>query len=186
VSHGGPSRILRQLADAYQAEVVIPHCHSCRRPCCRLETLVLELDWRRLKGLWELTISRGEFDRTLEAGKGPPEVRANGGLYYAHGRTCPAFDEGSGLCRVYGGPLQPLGCRTFPVYEDRGGLVADLRCEALDAEALAGRVRAALGGEFAVAARPDPEFPFLVSLLCRRRPAGRTGGAGRRRPRPKR
>lgn len=165
----GPSRLLRELASAYQAEVVIPHCRSCARPCCRLETLVLELDWRRLKGLWGLGASRGEFDRALAAGGGLPEVRARDGLYYAHGRTCPAFDEASGLCRAYGGPLQPFGCRTFPVYEDRGGLVADLRCEAVDAEALAARVRGALGREFTVAVRPDPEFPFLVSLVCRRR-----------------
>ena len=106
------SLILADIADRLQARSVLPHCPACRHPCCRLDTLVLELTWRRLKGLWGLNASRREFEQLLERGEGPTEIRSQDGFYYAHGRVCPAYRGGQ--CEVYGSRLKPTGCSDFP------------------------------------------------------------------------
>lgn len=160
-----PAEALGRFAAAYQAEAVVPRCGACRRPCCRLETLVIELDWPRLRALWGLTEGRAGFDARLARGEGPAEVRAEGDLYYAHGRVCPAYQDG--VCRVYDTALKPGGCTDFPVYEEDGGLVADLRCEAVDLADLETRLLAALGPDARVRRRPDREFPFLVRLAVK-------------------
>ncbi|MBI5444942.1 MAG: hypothetical protein HY900_27490, partial [Deltaproteobacteria bacterium] len=67
---------LARFAAEFQRRRILPRCGSCRRPCCRLETLVLELDWERLSRLWEVAGSRREFDAALARGVGPPEIRA--------------------------------------------------------------------------------------------------------------
>jgi hypothetical protein len=159
---------LAAAAAAYQAAAVIPHCAECTKPCCRLESLVLELDWKRFKALWRVQESRPAFDRRLASGNGPEEIRAADGLYYAYRKVCPAYDEAGHSCRVYDRELKPPGCTDFPVYEDRGSVVADLRCEAVDAEALAAWIARAVGRGFRIARSVDQEFPFLVTLSLRR------------------
>ena len=65
-----------------------------------------------------------------------------------------------------------MGCSDFPVYEDRGSVVADLRCEAVDLEALAIWIARSVGRGFRIVQSADEEFPFLVSLSVRKgRPA---------------
>ena len=158
------------LADAaadYQTSAIIPHCPTCAAPCCKLDKLVLELDWAQTKGLWRLEESRKEFDKRLATGKGPIEIRPANGLYYAHSRPCPAFDASVG-CTVYTTPLKPMGCSDFPVYENEGEIMADLRCEAVDLEALRAALTQALGPDIQIRQRADRDFPFLVTLALRK------------------
>lgn len=129
----------------------------------------MELTWARLRGLWGVEGSRAAFDRSLASGEGPGEIRPQEGLYYAHGRVCPAYR--GRRCGVYGTRLKPPGCSDFPVYEEDGALVADLRCEAVDLEALHADLSRALGPAFAVARMEHPEFPFLITLRAARRNA---------------
>lgn len=158
---------LAALAAAYQTAEVIPHCPRCASPCCKLDKLVLELDWAQLRGLWGLAESRKAFDKRLATGRGPIEIRPANGLYYAHSKPCPAFDAASG-CRVYRTPLKPVGCSDFPVYEDESDIIADLRCEAVDLKALKAAMAEALGEGFRIRQSADPDFPFLVTLSVRK------------------
>ena len=159
---------LAAAAAAYQVDVVIPHCAECSKPCCRLDPLVLELDWKQLKSIWRIEESRTAFDRKLCSGKGPEEIRAADGLYFAHGKPCPAYDETGHSCRVYGQEVKPVGCSDFPVYEDGSSVVADLRCEAVDLDALIAWLGRAVGPEFRIVHSANKEFPFLVTLSLRR------------------
>lgn len=158
---------LATAADAYQREAVIPHCPSCAKPCCKLDVLVIELDWPQMKGMWKLRESREAFDRRLASGRGPIEIRPANGLYYAHSKPCPAWSPAAG-CGVYDSALKPPGCSDFPVYEDRGDVIADLRCEAVDLEDLKARLAATTGPDARVRASPDRDFPFLVTLSLRK------------------
>lgn len=172
MSHRDPRRRLAErltvAAANYQAAKVIPHCAECARPCCRLDPLVLELDWKQLKALWRIEASRSAFDRQLSSGKGPEEIRMQDGLYYAHRKTCPAYDENLHACRVYDRDIKPVGCTDFPVYQDRGSLIADLRCEAVDLEELATWIVRSVGQGFRVIQSADKDFPFLVTLSLRK------------------
>ena len=159
---------LAAAAADYQAAAVIPHCATCSKPCCRLDPLVLELDWKQVKVFWLLDESRTAFDRRLASGRGPEEIRAGNGRYYVHGKSCPAYDEAGASCRVYGQEIKPVGCSDFPVYEDGGDIVADLRCEAVDIKALADWIARAVGPAFRVVQSADKEFPFMVSLAVKR------------------
>jgi Fe-S-cluster containining protein len=159
---------LAAAANAYQVASVIPHCPECSRPCCRLDPLVLELEWKQLKSFWRLEESRPAFDRRLASGKGPEEIRAGNGLYYVHGKPCPVYDEAGRSCRVYGQELKPLGCSDFPVYENEGAVIADLRCEAVDRDALATWIAHAVGQGFRVVQSADEEFPFMVTLSVKK------------------
>lgn len=161
------SAIFREVARTYQARAVVPHCPVCRKACCRLDQLVLELDWSRLRLLWDLNVSRRAFDAALERGEGPAEIRAQEGLYYVHGRVCPAYRRRR--CSVYGSRLKPPGCEDFPVYEQDGALVADLRCEAVELDALEASLRRAFGIQVRLTAHENLEFPFLVSFRARPR-----------------
>ena len=164
-------RRAEQLAKAaadYQAAEVIPHCARCAKPCCRLDPLVLELDWRQLKTLWQLKMSRAAFDRLLASGKGPVEIRAMDGLYFAHRKVCPAYDAGAGTCRVYDQDIKPVGCSDFPVYEDRGSLIADLRCEAVNLDVLVPWIARRVGPTCRVTQVADNEFPFLITLSVKK------------------
>lgn len=163
---------LAQAATGYQAAAVIPHCASCAAPCCRLDPLVLELEWKQVKAFWRLAESRAAFDRRLAAGKGPVEIRPMNGAYFAHGKACPAYDAAQRACRVYDQALKPGGCSDFPVYEDRGSVIADLRCEAVDLEALAGWIARCVGPGYRVVQSADEEFPFIVTLSVRRTGTG--------------
>lgn len=166
VTRAARAQICAAVARRHQARAVAPHCARCRKPCCRLETLVLELTWARLRGIWGVSGSRAAFDRALAWGEGPPEIRPRDGLYYAHGRACPAYRRGR--CAVYGTRLKPPGCSDFPVYEEEGVLVADLRCEAVDPAALEAELARVLGPGAAVTRTENPDFPFLVTLRPRR------------------
>jgi hypothetical protein len=110
--------------------------------------------------------------------KGPEEIRAGDGLYFAHGKACPAYDETGRSCRVYGQEIKPLGCSDFPVYEDRGSVIADLRCEAVDLKALATWMARSVGRGFRIVQSADEEFPFLVSLSVKRVAGQRCASAG--------
>lgn len=155
---------LDAVAAAYQLADVIPHCAECTKPCCRLDPLVLELDWQQLKSFWRIKASRTAFDRQLAAGKGPVEIRSGDGLYYVHGKACPAYDEAQRSCRVYDHELKPAGCTDFPVYQDRGSVIADLRCEAVNLDALKALIARSVGEGFRVVHTADEQFPFLVTL----------------------
>lgn len=159
---------LNAAAANYQLAVVSPHCAECTKPCCRLDPLVLELDWKQLKAIWQLKDSRTAFDRRISLGTGPEEIRARDGLYYAHRKVCPAYDEAHHSCRVYDREIKPLGCTDFPVYQDRGSVVADLRCEAVNLDGLATWIARSVGREFRLVQSADDVFPFLVTLSVRR------------------
>ena len=167
-----PARPLAdQLATAsarYQASAVIPHCPKCAKPCCHLDPLVLELDWPQIKALWQLNESRTAFDQRLAAGQGPEEIRAGNGLYYAHRKPCPAYDAARHTCRVYDQKLKPEGCSDFPVYPDRGSIIADLRCEAVNLDVLVAWIARAIDPTCRIVQTPDADFPFLVTLSVRR------------------
>ncbi len=75
---------------------------------------------------------------------------------------------------VYEKELKPAGCSDFPVYEDGSSVVADLRCEAVDIEALTAWMGRAVGPEFRIVQSADREFPFLVTLSVKRL-SGRRG-----------
>lgn len=163
-----PAERLARAAARYQEAAVIPHCARCAAPCCRLDPLVLELDWKRVKAFWRLDESRAAFDRRLSAGKGPEEIRPMNGAYFAHGKACPVYDAEQRACRVYDQALKPRGCTDFPIYEDRGNIVADLRCEAVDLKALAGWIARFVGQGYRVVQSADEDFPFIVTLSARR------------------
>lgn len=162
--------ILANEAAAYQAAEIVPHCTACSEPCCKLSSLVLELEWKQLKSFWRIEESRASFDKRLATGKGPEEIREGNGLYYVHGKPCPAYDQNGGTCKVYGQNLKPVGCTDFPVYEDGSHLVADLRCEAVNIKAFSARIARALGDDYRIVQSADRDFPFLVTLAVK--PAG--------------
>ncbi len=159
---------LAASAAAYQAGVIIPRCPTCAKPCCKLESLVLELNWQQLKSFWKIADSRSVFDKNLSTGKGPEEIREADGLYYIHRKPCPAYDDVAQTCRVYDQKIKPLGCSDFPVYEDQSGIVADLRCEAVDLNVLVPWIARAVGPAYRIIQSADKEFPFLVSLSVKR------------------
>lgn len=157
--------MLGRAAADWQARHVIRHCARCAEPCCRLRTVVLELDWRRLKVLYRVDEPRRSFDARLSSGAGPAHIRKQGDRYFAHGRPCPAFDEASRRCAVYRTEDKPPTCTDFPVYQDGDVVTADRRCEAVDIEALRAHVQQAVGAP--LVAEPDADFPELVSLVPR-------------------
>lgn len=162
------TQVLTTAAASYQAERVIPHCPQCSKPCCALDALVLELDWQQVKPLWQIEESRAAFDKRLAAGKGPVEIRPWEGRYYVHSKPCPAYDLKQKNCKVYGQDIKPPGCSDFPVYEDAGSLMVDLRCEAVVLDDLARQVADAVGPAWRIVRSADEEFPFLVTLSAKK------------------
>ena len=159
---------LQAAAASYQDAHVIDRCAVCVKPCCRLDTHVLELNWKQVKVFWRLEESRAVFDKRLSAGKGPEEIRAGNQRYYVHRKACPAYDETGRSCRVYDQTLKPAGCTDYPVYGDGDCIIADLRCEAVDIDVLAAWIARAVGPKFGIGRSADRDFPFLVSLSVRR------------------
>ena len=174
------SEKLQAAAASYQDAHVIHHCAACTKPCCALDALVLDLNWKQVKVFWQLEEARAAFDGRLASGTGPEEIRAANGRYYVHRKPCPAYDLTQRNCRVYNQPIKPAGCSDFPVYEDGGCLIADLRCEAVNIEALTDWIARALGPEYRIIQSADRDFPFLVSLSLRKSGAKRAPTRGRR------
>lgn len=177
-SAGRPPRraTLAQAAATYQERAVIPHCRVCARPCCKLEDLVLDLDWRRARALYQIKGTRGAFDRALHDGSGPTDIKEAHGRYYAHGKPCPAYDDVTKGCRVYGTDTKPEGCSDFPVYRDGDVVTADLRCEAVDVDALARHLEAETGRP--LVCEVDRQFSFFVSFKPARTNAKAKAKAG--------
>ena len=162
---------LENIAADFQKQRVIQHCTKCMRPCCKLDTLVLELNWKQVKTLWERVEPRAAFDKLLSEGKGPQEIRAGNHLYYIHTKPCPAYDDAGGLCRVYDQPIKPVGCSDFPVYAEGNTITADLRCEAVNINALVQFVNETLGQKLQAYYSSDKTFPFLATVRIKpRRP----------------
>lgn len=161
--------VLEEAAASYQQANIVNHCPVCSKSCCRLETQVLEMNWKQVKVLWKIEEARAVFDQKLASGQGPQEIRAGDGLYFAHKKTCPAYDEKHRTCQVYDQPqIKPRGCTDYPVYGDGDCLTADLRCEAVDIEALLAWLARAVGPEYRIIQSADRDFPFLISLVVKR------------------
>lgn len=154
---------LTRAAAAWQANQVVPRCARCAAPCCLLASVVLDLDWRRLRALYRIDEPQRAFDLRLAAGDGPAHIRKQGRRYYAHGQPCPAYDVVTKRCSVYLTGTKPPSCSEFPVYRDGDGITADRRCEAVDLPALQRHLEAATGVR--LRAVPDPQFPELVALV---------------------
>lgn len=155
---------LQQVANAYQQAHVIKHCSQCASPCCMLDKLVLELNWKQVKTFWGRTEPRTAFDKLLSSGKGPQEIRASNNLYYIHTKPCPEYNPTSGSCQVYNQAIKPIGCTDFPVYTDECSVIVDLRCEAVDLAVLSKAISDAVGPNYRIAKLVDKDFSFLVTL----------------------
>ncbi|MDH5178290.1 MAG: YkgJ family cysteine cluster protein [Gammaproteobacteria bacterium] len=129
-------RSIQTVLDQYQRQVIIPHCHRCTKPCCSLNEVVLEFDWKQLQDFYQLETGQNAFDRSLKNGTGPHWIRKKNDLYYAHGSPCPAYDTASRRCSYYQSRLKPQNCSDFPVYLDNETIVLDSRCEAAGVENL--------------------------------------------------
>lgn len=125
---------------------------------------MLDLEWKQVRALWQIEEARQAFDRRLDAGQGPQEIRRAHGRYYIHQKPCPAYDADRPGCRIYDQPLKPVGCGDFPVYEDGGVVVADLRCEAVKLADLRTKLAEVLGSATRIHESADRDFPFLVEL----------------------
>jgi len=152
---------LEARAKQFEADVVIPHCSVCKRPCCALTDVVLDLSFTEAAGLYAIgTNKKKDFDARL-----PPAIKKQGASYYAHGSPCPAYDVEGHRCEVYDTPKKPRGCSDFPIYSDGDGVTADLRCEAVFAarETLLPLLQKAVGDVVIVHEDEDEQFPdFFV------------------------
>ncbi len=152
---------LEARAKKFEADVVIPHCSVCKRPCCALTDVVLDLSFTEAAGLYAIgTNKKKDFDANL-----PAAIKKQGPRYYAHGTPCPAYDVEGHRCEVYETPKKPRGCSDFPIYSDGDGVTADLRCEAVFAarESLQPLLQAAVGDDVIVHEDEDEQFPdFFV------------------------
>lgn len=144
----------------YQNQVIINHCQACLRPCCKLTDVVLEFDWRHLCRLYRIDLGQKAFDRSLRDGSGPVYIRKQAGRYYTHGSPCPAYDIESRRCGHYHSRSKPESCSDFPVYLDDRTIVADTRCEALDADDLLCVLKETFP-RLEFKSRRHPDFPVL-------------------------
>ena len=157
------TRSIHNALAQYQNEVIIPHCQSCKRPCCKLTDVVLEFDWRHLVAFYQIEQGQKAFDRSLRDNTGPSYIRKQADRYYSHGSPCPAYDAATHRCRQYNSRLKPVGCNDFPVYLDDQRIVADKRCEAVDGADLIGRLKKIYPGRDFIK-HTDPHFPVLVYI----------------------
>jgi Fe-S-cluster containining protein len=144
---------MKDFAQRWQREHVIPHCPECAKPCCNLDELVLDLDKRELRELY------GIGPKKL-----PAHIKTQDGRYYAHGKPCPAYVDTK--CTHYA--TRPEGCRDFPIYVDGDAMTVDLRCEAMNADA----VERALRASFDRVERAASDFDELVVFEISRSPSG--------------
>ena len=157
------TRSIQTALGQYQEQVIIPHCRECQRPCCKLTDVVLEFDWRHLQAFYAIEQGQKAFDRSLRDGTAPHYIRKQGELYFTHGDPCPGYDQVARTCRYYRSDLKPENCADFPLYLDDTTIVADTRCEALDAD----KLLASLRSEFPLLrfrAQADPDYPVLVYI----------------------
>jgi Fe-S-cluster containining protein len=151
---------LEARAKKFEADVVIPHCAVCKRPCCALTDLVLDLSFVEASGLYRIGAKKKAFDADL-----PPAIKKQQAHYFAHGTPCPAYDVAGHRCEVYDTERKPRGCSEFPIYADGDGVTADLRCEAVAAAltTLQPMLQAAVGPGGIVHEDIDEAFPdFFV------------------------
>lgn len=156
----------REAAEAYQRAVVIPHCTSCKKPCCKLDELVLELSWKTTQKLYKITTTRRDFDQRLADGEGPPDLKESHGTYYAHGQPCRGYDVEKQTCTIYNTDYKPEGCSEFPVYVDGDAITADLRCEATNADELQAHLEKTFGRK--VRRTVDHQYAFFVTYEIER------------------
>ncbi|MDP2341706.1 MAG: YkgJ family cysteine cluster protein [Deltaproteobacteria bacterium] len=165
---------LLQAAKAFEADVVVPHCCACERPCCGLTDVVLELSFPQVQALYSITKKKREFDAAL-----PSMIRRQGDRYYAHGEPCPAYETKTQLCKVYATSTKPQSCSDFPVYDDGDAVTADLRCEAVrdQLEGLRARLRAVAPGRIVEERDPDHPDTFISFLIKPLKQQIKSGGA---------
>ena len=151
---------LVRLAKAYEARVVIPHCPSCSKPCCKPETVVLDMNWKQAQHLYQIRGTEQAFAQKLHDNEGPEHLKESHGKFFAHGAPSPAYDLGTKGCKVYGTPYKPHACSEFPIYADGDALTVDLRCEAVSLEDLDDELAQAKG---TVTRHANEQFPFLIT-----------------------
>lgn len=151
---------MRRAVDAHQARVIIPHCPECTKPCCNLDELVLEMEWKSAQALYQIKGTRAAFDTMLHEGEGPPDLKEHHGKYYAHTKPCRAYVDKK--CTVYGTDKKPEGCSDFPLYVDGDAVTADKRCEAIDIERVQADLEASLG--CTLKRTVDAQYDFFVTF----------------------
>lgn len=151
---------MRAAVDAHQARVIIPHCAVCTKPCCNLDELVLEMEWKSAQALYQIKGTRAAFDKTLHEGDGPPDLKESHGKYYAHTQPCRAYVDRK--CSVYGTDKKPEGCSDFPLYVDGDAVTADRRCEAIDVDEVQRHLESFLGRPMTKTI--DAQFDFFVTF----------------------
>jgi Fe-S-cluster containining protein len=152
-----------KAAKAYEARVVIPHCTSCTKSCCTLETVVLDMTWKQAQHLYQIRGTKQAFAQALldETTPHSKHLKESHGTFYAHGAPCPGYDLEEKNCTVYGTPHKPHACSEFPIYGDGDALTVNLRCEAVNLDALAAELRAV---NPRVRHRANEQFPFLITF----------------------
>lgn len=159
-----------KAAQAYEAREVIPHCTSCSKPCCGLETVVLDMTWKQAQHLYHIKGTQQAFAQALldETTPHAKYLKESHGTFYAHGAACPAYAKDK-TCSVYGTAHKPHACSEFPIYADGDALTVDLRCEAVNLEALAEELRRV---NPRVTHHANEQFPFLITFDLRPRTRG--------------
>ena len=157
------TKSLQNTLSRYQAQVIIPHCRRCLKPCCNLTEVVLDFDWRHLVPFYQIDLGQHAFDRSLRDGSGPAHIRKQDGLYYAHGSPCPAYNSSQRRCNYYQSSAKPSNCSDFPIYLDGLSIVADKRCEAVnETDLLNALTRIFTGRRFNM--QTNRQFPQLVYI----------------------
>jgi Fe-S-cluster containining protein len=151
---------MRAAVDAHQARVIIPHCPDCTKPCCNLDELVLEMEWKSAQALYQIKTTRSQFDQKLHEGDGPSDLKESHGKYYAHTKPCRAYVDKK--CTVYGTDKKPEGCTDFPLYVDGDAVTADKRCEAIDIELVQRDLEQSLGRK--LKRTVDSQYDFFVTF----------------------
>ncbi|HEY4223426.1 MAG TPA: hypothetical protein VGO62_18840 [Myxococcota bacterium] len=169
---------MKDIADTIQARDIIPHCAVCQRPCCKLDDVVLALEWPQARDLYQIKTRKKEFDANL-----PPYIKEDRDMYYVHKRPCPAYVDKK--CSVYGSKTKPQSCTDFPIYaevdddDETDFLTVDTRCEAVNLKTIEAEVVARYP-KHQVLVHPDDEFPEIVTIKLASTPAAPRSRPSRR------
>lgn len=160
---------LLKKGKAYEARVVIPHCPSCSKPCCALQTVVLDMTWRQAQHLYQIKGTKQAFLQALHDEEAPSHLqqhlKESHDKFFAHGAPCPAYGADKS-CSVYGTEFKPHACGEFPIYADGdAALTVDLRCEAIDLDVLDQELQPPTG---TLTRHANAQFPFLVTYEVKR------------------